>query len=277
MGDIRTVGFVGLGDQGLPMATAVAEAGYELHVWARRAASMDALGDTPHIRHPTAADLGQLCDIVALCVRTDHDVLTIVSDYLLDVMRPGSVVVNHGTGMPRNAVRVAEICSERGIDSLDVPVSGGRPAAEARTLTALVGGQDGVVARCEPVFRSFANHVVHVGDAGAGQMAKLFNNALLAMNQASIADIVDVAVQARLKPVDLVEGLKLGSATSAALTLLNTTVTPETVEHLSKVQDLDIDLFAEALADVGVTAADLTSRSHSGCHRLPHLVARLNP
>ena len=74
MGDIRTVGFVGLGDQGLPMATAVAEAGYQLHVWARRAASRGALGDTPHIRHPTAADPGQFCDIVALCVRTDDDV-----------------------------------------------------------------------------------------------------------------------------------------------------------------------------------------------------------
>jgi len=104
---------------------------------------------------------------------------------------------------------VAEICSERSIDSLDVPVSGGQPAAEARTLTALVGGREEVVATCEPVFRSFANHVVHVGDAGAGQMAKLFNNALLAMNQASIADIVDVAA-----PVNL------GEAGSSTITVL---------------------------------------------------------
>jgi len=87
-------------------------------------------------------------------------------------------VVNHGTGIPRNAILLARRCGERGIDSLGAPVSGGRPGAEARTLTTLVGGPEPVVARCEPIFRSFASHVKRVGDAGAGQMAKLFNNAL---------------------------------------------------------------------------------------------------
>jgi 3-hydroxyisobutyrate dehydrogenase-like beta-hydroxyacid dehydrogenase len=275
--DVNTVGFIGLGDQGLPMASAVAEAGYELHVWARREASMDALGDVAHIRHPSAADLASLCDIVALCVATDDDVLRIVSDELRDAMRSGSVVVNHGTGIPRNAILLARRCGERGIDSLDAPVSGGRPGAEARTLTTLVGGPEPVVARCEPIFRSFASHVKRVGDAGAGQMAKLFNNALLAMNQASIADIVSLGIKAGLDPVDVVEALKLGSATSAALTLLNTMVTPETVDHLAKVQDLDIDLFAQALEDADVSAQDIVARSHSGPRRLPELVGQLNP
>ena len=133
-----------------------------------------------------------------------------------------------------------------------------------------------VVARCQPLFSSFASHVVRVGDAGSGQMAKLFNNALLAMNQASIADIVGIALEAGLRVTDLVEGLKLGSATSAALTLLNTMVTPETVDHLAGVQALDIDLFAEALQDAGVIAADVVSRSRSGPNRLPDLIRRLN-
>jgi 3-hydroxyisobutyrate dehydrogenase-like beta-hydroxyacid dehydrogenase len=259
------------------MAVAIADAGYALHVWARREASMDALGDTPHIRHPSVADLGEVCDVVALCVRTDDDVLRIVSEDLRDAMPSGSVVVNHGTGIPRNAVLLSRICGERGIDALDAPVSGGRPGAEARTLTTLVGGPEHVVARCEPLFRSFAAHVVRIGDAGTGQMAKLFNNALLAMNQASIADVVGLAGEAGLNPADLVEGLKLGSATSAALTLLNTMVTPRTVDHLAQVQSLDIDLFAQALEDAGVTAADVVSRSRSGPERLPDLVARLNP
>jgi hypothetical protein len=74
-----------------------------------------------------------------------------------------------------------------------------------------------------------------------------------------------------------VEGLKLGSATSAALTLRNTMVTPETVEHLAEVQSLDIDLFAQALEDAGVRAPDLVERSLSGPQRLPDLVGWLNP
>ncbi|HEY6410901.1 MAG TPA: NAD(P)-binding domain-containing protein [Ktedonobacteraceae bacterium] len=65
------IGFIGLGDQGLPLATAIAEAGYPLHVWARQPGSLDALGNVAHIRHDASPDLAASCDIVALCVSTD--------------------------------------------------------------------------------------------------------------------------------------------------------------------------------------------------------------
>ena len=103
------VGFVGLGDQGLPMATAVARAGYPLHAWARRAASLDALGDTEHVRHDTNGDLGAACDVVGLYVSSDENVMRIVTGGL----RPGAVVVNHGTGAPQGAARLAETCVPR--------------------------------------------------------------------------------------------------------------------------------------------------------------------
>src|SRR6202034_2973525 len=64
------VGWIGLGDQGLPMAVAIAEAGYPLHVWARRPASLDALGGTSHVRHGEVSDLAGACDIVGLCLST---------------------------------------------------------------------------------------------------------------------------------------------------------------------------------------------------------------
>ena len=97
------------------------------------------------------------------------------------------------------------------------------------------------------------------------------------VNQAAIADFTDLAQQAGVDPVALVEGLKLGSATSAALTLLNTMVTPSTVEHLSEVEALDMELFAQAMADAGVEAGDTVARGLLGAHRLPELIARLNP
>lgn len=275
--EIRAVGFIGLGDQGLPMATAIAEAGYELHVWARRPQSLQALGDTPHVAHDTIAELGAACDVVGLCVSTDDDVLRLASEELLEAMRPGAVIVNHGTGLPRNAMRLAELAAEHGVDTLDAPVSGGRPAAEARTLTTLVGGSEDVVGRCTPLFEAFAAHVVRSGDTGAGQMAKLFNNALLMANQAAIADIVALGIEAGTDPVALVDGLKLGSATSAALTLLNTMVTPDTVEHLSSVEALDMEIFDKAMRDAGVTAESTTERGLLGARRLPELIARLNP
>src|SRR4051812_37705411 len=158
------VGFIGLGDQGLPMAVAIAEAGYPLHVWDRRRSVFDELGKTPHVRHGDATALGAACEIVALCVSTDEDVLGIVEGGLLGSLRRGGIIVNHGTGTPGNAIRLRDLCAPAGIDVLDAPVSGGRPAAEQKALVTMVGGQKAGFARCEPLFRSFSAHVFHLGD-----------------------------------------------------------------------------------------------------------------
>jgi 3-hydroxyisobutyrate dehydrogenase-like beta-hydroxyacid dehydrogenase len=271
-----SIGFIGLGDQGLPMAMAIAEAGYPLHVWARRPNSLDALGTVAHIRHDTTSDLAASCDIVALCVSTDEDVMQILTGGLLDGMHPGSVLVNHGTGTPHNAVRLTETCAHAGVDVLDAPVSGGRPAAQERTLTTMVGGPQPVAQRCEPLFGSFSRHVLYLGGPGSGQTAKLLNNALLSMNQANIADIVELAIQLRLDPSSLLEVLKLGSAASRALTLLNSMVRRDNVDHLSKVEELDMQLFDTAMTESGVNANFVTARGLIGARGLPALLSRLN-
>ena len=131
--------------------------------------------------------------------------------------------------------------------------------------------------RCEPVFRSFSAHIVHLGDAGAGQTAKLFNNTLLMMNQASIEEVVALAEPAGMDPRALIEALKLGSATSSALPLLGTMVTPDTVEHLSEVEAEDIAIFRTAMTDARIDAASVTERGLAGAKRLPELIKRLNP
>ncbi|MET8956094.1 NAD(P)-dependent oxidoreductase [Streptomyces sp. NPDC004533] len=269
------VGFIGLGDQGLPMATAIAEAGFPLHVWARSPASLDGLGKVPHQRHDTLGELAAACDIICLCVRTDDDVLELAGQ-LLDGLRPGTVVVNHGTGLPGNAVRLTELCAKGDVAVLDAPVSGGRPAAQERWLTTMVGGPQSEAERCTPAFQSFSRHVVHLGEAGAGQTAKLFNNALLMMNQAAIAEIVELAVELQLDLGRLVEVLKLGSAASAALSLLNTMVRPDNVAHLSGVEALDMELFAQAVREAGVDSTAVTERGLAGAHGLTQLLHRLN-
>ena len=275
--DITHVGFIGLGDQGAPMARAIAEAGFTLHVWARRSASLAALDGIRFIAERSVTDLGVACDLVGLCLSQDRDNLSIATDAgLVASMRADTVLVNHGTGTPSNAALLAEICAAAGVDSLDAPVSGGRPAAEERRLTTMVGGPKSVADRCTPVFKSFSRHVVYQGQTGAGQVAKLFNNALLMMNQASIAEIVDLAVQMGLDPVPLVEVLKLGSASSQALTLLNTMVRLENVDHLSGVEVIDMKLFKTAMAEAGVSADAVTARGLAGANGLPALVRRLN-
>ena len=99
------VGFIGLGDQGAPIARAIAEAGFELHAWARRARSLDALDGVRYVAHQSPAELGAVSDIVGLCLNVDDNVREIMTGGgLLAAMRPGSVLVNHGTGLPAFAL-----------------------------------------------------------------------------------------------------------------------------------------------------------------------------
>lgn len=172
---------------------------------------------------------------------------------------------------------MAALCAATGVGFVDAPVSGGRPAAEARNLTILAGGPSDSVATVIPVFRSFATNIVHVGATGAGQMAKLFNNALLMLNQAAIADILDLSARAGLHAPDLIDALRLGSADSRALRLMNTMVNPDTVNHLSAVEALDMELFDHAVRDAGIDATFITRRGLAGAERLPEVIERLNP
>ncbi|MFJ4715673.1 NAD(P)-dependent oxidoreductase [Streptomyces sp. NPDC088785] len=273
--DTPVVGFIGLGDQGLPMARAIAGAGFPLRVWARRPASLEPLADVPHEAADSVEALAAACDVVALCVGTDEDVERLVGQ-MLPRLREGAVVVNHGTGVPATAARLAERCSARGVAVLDAPVSGGRPAAEEKRLICMVGGPHSAAERCRPVFEAFSAHVVHLGPSGAGQTAKLFNNALLMLNQRSIADIVTLAARMDVELGPLVEVLELGSASSAALSLLNTMVRPDNVEHLSQVEALDMELFDRAVRDAGTDPGEVTERGLSGARGLPALLSRLN-
>ena len=271
------VGFIGLGDQGLPMAAAIAEAGYELHVWARRPSSLDALGQVAHVAHDDLGELAAACGIVGLCVSTDDDVRHLVLDDLLGGLVAGSIVVNHGTGTPGNAVALSQACASVGVEVLDAPVSGGRPGAQERRLLTMVGGRREAADRCRPVFDAFSRHVVYLGGAGAGQTAKLLNNALLMLNQASIEEIVELAAGLDLQPARVVEVLRLGSANSDALGHFGSFITSENVAHLSEVEALDMQLFAAAMRDAGVDAEAITARGLTGAHGLAAVMQRLQP
>jgi hypothetical protein len=101
---------------------------------------------------------------------------------VLEALRSGSIVVNHGTGDPTENEHIGGFLAESGIKYLDAPVSGGRPGAVARTLTTLVGGEADDFARCLGVFETFSRKVAHMGGVGSGQLTKLLNNAMTMTN-----------------------------------------------------------------------------------------------
>lgn len=267
---VTTIGWIGLGDLGAPMAEAVSAAGFALHVWARRRGALDALAGVAHVPHETIADLARASHVLALCLREDADITQIIaSGDLWNNMRPGSVLVNHATGLPQYAATLADRGAEYGHHVLDAPVSGGRPAAVARELTTIVGGDAVVLEQLKPLFGSFSKKIIHMGGTGAGQTGKLLNNALLMMNQRSVQHMLKLAVAMKLNIPALVALLLSGSGASFALESLGSAVTPANADHLRDLQVIDMDLFREAMAGSRFDADDIYVEALEGANGLP--------
>lgn len=273
---VLQVGFIGLGDQGGPMATAIAEAGFALHVWARRSAALQTLETTPYSAHASASELGQ-CDIVAMCLTDDRDIWDILEVHgLLATLKPGAIVVNHGTGDPAENARIAVRLAEKGIGFLDAPVSGGRPGAVARTLTTIVGGQAQVFERCRGVFDSYSRKVSLMGPVGSGQLGKLLNNALTMSNLDNVTRILALADQLGLDVPALVDMVTASSGSSFILeSLVN--FTPELARHLQGLMKKDIKHFSDGMAGYGLDATEMGERGLHGASSLVETVERFVP
>lgn len=178
-----TCGFIGLGSQGAPMAMRMIEAGYPTVLWARRTASLENFAETGAIFAQTIADLAREAEHVGVCVVNDDDVREVCAK-LIPVLAPGSRVAIHSTVHPDTVRQIANESVEFGVQVIDAPVSGGEPAAKAGELTVMVGGETGAVAQARPIFETFGTLIPYLGEVGAGQNAKLINNALLAANMA---------------------------------------------------------------------------------------------
>ena len=186
-----SVGFVGLGSQGGPMARRIVEGGYPLILWARRPESLEPYHDTAATYAADLAELGAQSDVLCICVVDDAGVRQMV-DAVLPTMKASSVLVIHSTIHPDSCKAIAAEAAAKGVAFIDAPVSGGGGGAAAGTLTVMAGGDAEVFARVRPVFETFAGTIVHLGEVGAGQLAKLVNNAMMAANMA----VGDAALQA---------------------------------------------------------------------------------
>ena len=270
------VGFIGLGDQGGPMAHAIGEAGFRLHVWARRPPSLQAVTGVAHTVHESVAALASACDVVALCLRDDSDVLDILErGGLLAALRADTIVVNHGTGDPQQNSRIAEDLRTLDIFYLDAPVSGGRPGAVARTLTTMAGGDRSAFEQCQPVFQAFSSVSAYMGPAGSGQTAKLLNNALTMSNLKNAVDVFDLAQKLGMDVAALFDVVGLSSGSSFILQSLGTAITPEIAPHLQGLMRKDIEHFADAVRRKGIDVDELRERGLGGANGLVPLVGLL--
>jgi 3-hydroxyisobutyrate dehydrogenase-like beta-hydroxyacid dehydrogenase len=200
------------------MARRIAEQGLPLTLWARRPESLTPFADTAATIASTPAELGAASDVVGICVVADADVEDVMlrADGVLAGMEPGGVVAIHSTIHPDTVRRLGDLAAERGVAIIDAPVSGGQPAAAARTLLVMAGGDEDDLARCLPVFETFANPVIHLGPLGSGQMAKLINNFVFAAQVGAALDTFSFADGLGIDRGALAQVLASGSGGSRA-------------------------------------------------------------
>jgi 3-hydroxyisobutyrate dehydrogenase len=174
------VGFVGLGNLGLPMAQTLLRAGWSVSAYDTEASRVE---ECAHAGATAAGSAGEAAAgrLVALAVPDDEAVIRLLSgaEGLLESMEPGSVVVVHSTVLPKTALALSEAGRRHGIGVLDAPVSGGPSRAAEGDLTVMVGGDTDAVDRADPLLQTVGSDVLHVGPSGAGAAVKLANQLML--------------------------------------------------------------------------------------------------
>lgn len=213
------VGFIGLGVMGRPMALHLAQAGHELHVWARRPHSTVGL---PAQVHATPAALGAACEVVFTMVTSSADVQAVVlgEEGLVHGLAADSIVVDCSTIAPDVARAIAAQLAGKGIHMLDAPVSGGVQGAEAATLAIMVGGEAAILARVQPLLEKLGQRIVHVGAAGAGQVAKACNQMIMVAAIEAVAEAMHLARAAGVDVGKVRTALAGGSAASRVLDVM---------------------------------------------------------
>ncbi len=240
-----SIGFIGLGSQGAPMAERMLQAG-RLMVWARRPESAAELVAKGAAMAASVEELGAACRHVGVCVVDDAGVMD-VCDRLIPAMRPGAVLAIHSTILPQTCEELERRAAERGILLLDAPVSGGGPAAAAGTLTVMCGGTQEAFDRARPVLESFGSRIVLLGPAGAGQRAKIVNNALMAANMGLAFSALGMADALGMDRAALAELIQHSSGRSFGFEVFARLPTPAAFAHGARLLHKDVNLLGAIL------------------------------
>jgi 3-hydroxyisobutyrate dehydrogenase-like beta-hydroxyacid dehydrogenase len=177
---ITRTGMIGLGAMGLPMARHMAAKGLAVAGYDVAPEAMQRAHNHGITLCKSPAEVGTHAAVVIVMVATDAQVNdAIAASGLLDTLARGAVICIASSTSPDSCRRLAALAAEKGIGILDTPVVLGQQAADEGRLTIYVGGKDEHVARARPALSAFGREVIHVGDVGAGQIAKTLNNMLL--------------------------------------------------------------------------------------------------
>lgn len=216
------IGFFGLGNMGSPMVENLIKAGHELKIFDVQSHALQLFeGRAELCATPHEACVDRDFIISMLPSGQIVEDLYIHKDSILDNIDPSSLVIDCSTVAPANSKALAQAAQQRNISVLDAPVSGGVGGAQSGTLTFIVGGEAEDVERARPILSLMGKNIFHAGDHGAGQVAKICNNMLLAVHMIGTAESLQLGVDNGLDPAVLAEIMLQSSGRNWSLELYN--------------------------------------------------------
>ena len=213
-----TIGFIGLGAMGQRMARRLLNSGFGLIAYDHTSRKATALAADGAIVAPSLRQLARKSEVIVSCLPTDEAVLSVYQgpEGVMACANRGSIVIEMSTVSPDTSRLLHRIGRERGIEVLDVAISGSTPAAEQGTLTLLSGGDASTFEACQPIFSTVARQYFLLGPSGCGTTMKLVVNALLGLNMQAIAEAVAFGEKAGLDRELLLDVLAKTAVVSAA-------------------------------------------------------------
>ena len=250
-----TVGFVGLGIMGAPMALNLLKVGYALRVYNR--------SDRPRVQEvvdaggarvatPSAAAEGSEVVITMVTDTPDVEAVILAEDGVILGVAPGATVIDMSTVSPRVTQEIAASLKEKGVNMLDAPVSGGDVGAINGTLSIMVGGDEEVFNECMPVFEAMGTNINLIGGNGAGQTTKLCNQIAVSVNNLAMAEALMLAAASEMDVKKVLDAISGGAAGSWQLSNLGPRILDDDFApgFMVKLQQKDLKLVLQAANDI---------------------------
>jgi 3-hydroxyisobutyrate dehydrogenase len=215
---MATIGFIGLGNMGLPMAANLVKAGHHVTGFDVVPAANEAAKGHGIAVAPSAIDAVKGAETVITMLPNGRLVLELYNGGILPEAAPGTLFIDCSTIDVASARQAHELAQAAGMASLDAPVSGGVGGAEAGTLTFMAGGADAAFARAEPILALMGKKIVHCGAAGAGQAAKICNNMILGISMIAVGEAFVLAEKLGLEAQKLYDVASTASGQCWSLT-----------------------------------------------------------
>jgi 3-hydroxyisobutyrate dehydrogenase-like beta-hydroxyacid dehydrogenase len=208
------IGYIGLGLMGKSIARNILNAGFPLVVYNRSRAPMDELGREGASLAASPSEVASRVDIVFTNLPDSPDVelVALGENGINQGAHPGLIYVDNSTIKPATARHIADVFKQKDVECLDAPVSGGDIGARQGTLAIMVGGSAQAVEIVRPVFAAMGKSITHVGESGAGQIAKAANQIMVAAQMVAMGELLIFARKAGADPQKVIEAIKGGAA-----------------------------------------------------------------